>query len=133
MGGKRCVPMLVLCLLLSLIASASSLTFELNAHREQCFYEEVKAGVRVLGSYMVSEGGLMDVDVTVKGPGDKVLFSKEKEGEGRFTFNAETDGEYSFCFSNKMSSVTKKIVSFTIEIGEGDVVSPKGELAKQGL
>uniref|UniRef100_A0A7S3DHW7 GOLD domain-containing protein n=1 Tax=Palpitomonas bilix TaxID=652834 RepID=A0A7S3DHW7_9EUKA len=119
-------------LLSTFLLAASSLTFELDPHRQQCFYDEVKSGARVIGSYEVSQGGLLDVDVVVKGPDASELFKKDKSGTGRFTFNAEASGEYSFCFSNKMSSVSKKTVSFAIEVGDEDLsTGTKGELARQ--
>jgi hypothetical protein len=37
-----------------------------------------------------------------------------KETTNTFGFNAQVDGRYEYCFSNKMSSVTAKMLSFTV-------------------
>jgi len=65
--------------------------------------------------FEVAEGGFLDIDVTIKGPEDNTLHTVERESSGKFNFNAKDKGVYSFCFSNKMSTVTPKIVMFTIE------------------
>jgi hypothetical protein len=40
----------------------------------------------------------------------------EKERQGDFVFTAQTAGEYSFCFSNDMSTFAEKLVDFEITV-----------------
>ena len=39
-----------------------------------------------------------------------------KERQGDFVFTAQQTGEYSFCFSNDMSTFAEKIVDFEITV-----------------
>lgn len=68
------------------------------------------------------EGGFLDIDVKITGPDSKVIYHGESESSGKYTFAAHTPGLYTYCFSNKMSSITTKVVMFSMEIGDG----PKG-------
>lgn len=68
------------------------------------------------------EGGFLDIDITIKGPDGAVLYQGDRESSGKYAFAAHTNGIYTYCFSNKMSTVTPKTLMFTIEIGE----PPKG-------
>jgi hypothetical protein len=52
-------------------------------------------------------------------PKGRILFSGEKERQGDFVFNGNDVGEYSFCFSNTMSTFAEKVVDFEI-IQEGE-------------
>lgn len=63
------------------------------------------------------------------GPDDRTIYTVQKETEGRFTFIAHESGVYRFCFSNAMSTVTPKTVSFTLVLGEG---SRREQVAKSG-
>ena len=65
----------------------------------------------------------------VIGPDDRTIYSVQKETEGRFTFIAHETGVFRFCFSNAMSTVTPKTVSFTLVLGEG---SKREQVAKSG-
>jgi hypothetical protein len=104
---------------LALVQIAFSLTFKIDAHREECFYENIeREHVKVLLQYQVSSGGFLDIDLHVYDPSNSLIHKSERESEGKITFNAEKAGHYKFCFSNMMSTVTTKTVSFNINVGD---------------
>lgn len=106
-------------LVAALIQFASSLTFKIDAHREECFYEHIeKEHVKVLLQFQVSSGGFLDIDLHVFDPTNSLIHKSERESEGKVTFNADKVGHYKFCFSNMMSTVTTKTVSFNVHIGD---------------
>lgn len=54
----------------------------------------------------------------IRGPDQKVIYTGERETNGKYAFAAYMDGTYHYCFSNKMSSMTPKIVKFSMDLGE---------------
>jgi hypothetical protein len=64
----------------------------------------------------VQAGGSFDIDYEVKDPQGKVILDGTKERQGDFVFTAQNAGEYSFCFSNDMSTFAEKIVDFEITV-----------------
>jgi len=95
----------------------------IDAHAEECFFDKVVTGTKLGLTFEVVEGGFLDIDVKITGPDNKVIHSEERASSGKYTFAAHMDGNYQYCFGNKMSTMTPKVVMFSMDIGD----TPKTE------
>lgn len=88
--------------------------------RDECFYEEIAGlGVKTFFHYMVTAGGSLDIEAVIRGPDGSVIWQSDRDEENRVLFKTRMVGRHSFCFSNKMSTVTPKIIAFSIMLGDG--------------
>ncbi|ELR20662.1 copii-coated vesicle membrane protein P24, putative [Acanthamoeba castellanii str. Neff] len=113
-----CVAALALVALLLALPTARGFTFEVEAHKVECFYESVPIGAPVNIRYQVIKGGFLDVDVNMYDPNRRLIYEAERETEGSFAFSAESNGDYQICFSNRMSTLTPKTVSMFVIVGK---------------
>lgn len=103
-------------ILTSLLANLSHAYFvSVDAHDEECFFEKANRDDNLGLMFEVAEGGFLDIDMKITQPNGQVLYAVERESNGKFNFAARENGIYSFCFSNKMSTVTPKIVMFNVD------------------
>jgi hypothetical protein len=111
------------------VAPNTALSVIINAHQDECFYEDITiAGRKVFLHFAVTNGGALDIDANVYGPDDQLIWSTEKEMEARVLFKSRVAGPHRFCFSNKMSTISKKTVTFSIEVGDSPEAEAKVEL-----
>jgi p24 family protein beta-1 len=125
--GGRIKMLYAILLLLSLQQQAHALTMDVAAGAVQCVYFDVKpqlsTSTKIFGSFQVASGGFLDIDLVVKTQGGDITYTAERKTQDRFQIgptqvHANT-GEWSACFSNKMSTLTSKAVSFSFRVGEG--------------
>lgn len=62
------------------------------------------------------------------GPDGKTIHQEDRASSGKYTFAAHTDGVYTYCFGNKMSTMTPKAVMFSMDVGD----APKHEAEHAG-
>ena len=104
----------------------------MDAHAEECFFDKVKMGTKLGLMFEVAEGGFLDIDVKIEGPDGKVVHEGQRESNGKYTFAAHMDGVYRYCFSNQMSTMTPKIVMFTMDIGDAPSDNTEGGAGGEG-
>lgn len=109
-----------LFLLLSVVLPSNIFAYfiTVDAAATECYHDRVRAGTKMSLTFEVVEGGFLDIDVRVIGPDKRVVHTGERETSQRFTFAAHMDGPYTYCFSNQMSSMTPKVIMFSMDIGE---------------
>ncbi|GAA5949731.1 hypothetical protein JCM3765_007666 [Sporobolomyces pararoseus] len=99
----------------SLALVVQSHTIDLQAGTKECFFEDLHTEDKMTVTYQVAGGGHLDIDFTMTGPpNDKLMNQQHKKDTGTFSFTADTDGRFTYCFSNEMSTVTGKTVSFNV-------------------
>lgn len=106
---------LLLLFLISTIERTEAYITTLDAHSEECFFEKAIASTKLGFTFEVIEGGFLDIDVSIFDPDGNMIHQEPKASSGKYTIEANKDGAYKYCFSNKMSTVTPKVVMFSIE------------------
>jgi hypothetical protein len=65
-------------------------------------------------TFQVGGGGHLDIDFWLNDPAGTHLWNVVKRDTGTFTFTATQGGKHEYCFSNAMSTVSSKTVSFNV-------------------
>lgn len=120
-----CAAMLLsCCAVVPAAADDGGLAVQVGPGRTNCFYEDAPGvGVKMFLHYMVSSGGSLDIDCRISGPDKTIIWSADRDTENRVLFKSRVPGPHEFCFINRMSTVTPKVVSFSVMVGEGDVAT----------
>ncbi|CAG8498817.1 2168_t:CDS:2 [Paraglomus brasilianum] len=108
------VSFVVIAALILGIQQTVAYTIVVKAGVKECFYEDLHKDDRMTITFQVGEGGHLDIDFTMTDPNDRPIIGEERQSTGTFSVGAQDDGRYTYCFSNEMSSVTDKSVSFNV-------------------
>jgi len=120
----------ILCLLLLLFTPliASAHMIEVAAGQKECFFEDLHKDDKMTITYQVGGGGHLDIDFWLEDPHEKVLAKHIKLSTSTVSITAEKDGRHHYCFSNQMSAIADKMVSFNVHgvifVGENEAVNP---------
>ena len=117
MEAHRCVLNLLLLICTLCTSHVHSLTFELPDKVQSCFHEVFTDYKNYIMEYSVLKGGALDVDVHIKSPGGKTIYSKRKQQDDSFIFPT-TPGTFTFCFGNQFSTITHKVVYWSLKSQE---------------
>ncbi|EIM88478.1 supernatant protein factor C-terminal domain-containing protein [Stereum hirsutum FP-91666 SS1] len=117
---------LVFCFaLLPLLASLTSAhLIDVSASTKECFFEDLHRNDKMTVTYQVGGGGHLDIDFWIADPDGHAMVKDIKKSTGEQSITAVKDGRHEYCFSNQMSSIADKIVSFNVHgviyVGEGE-------------
>lgn len=116
----------LLCRIIS--SEESSLTIELPDKEKWCFNHEFSKAAPYIFYFKVIRGGNNDVDVKVMTPNGRVIYNEKRQNNGRVEMDTTSRGAYEFCFSNDFSTLTHKVVFFSIRSEEVENLAvEKGE------
>ncbi|KAI7904331.1 emp24/gp25L/p24 family/GOLD-domain-containing protein [Cokeromyces recurvatus] len=110
--------LLLLVALACILNTVSSLSINIPANEQECFFEELHLNDKLTITYQVGDGGNFDIDFWISNPQSSIIVSSSKEDTGSFNVVANMAGRYTYCFSNKMSTVSAKTVSFNAHVIE---------------
>ncbi|ESO90127.1 hypothetical protein LOTGIDRAFT_192242 [Lottia gigantea] len=88
-------------------------TFELEDNAKTCFSEIYDESELIIFEYRVIRGGKMDVDAKVVSPNGKILYKQKQRQADTYELEPQ-NGEFKFCFSNEFSTISHKVVFFSI-------------------
>ncbi|KAF9780283.1 emp24/gp25L/p24 family/GOLD-domain-containing protein [Thelephora terrestris] len=121
-------PLVVFFLLLVAPCLVSAYSIELPAATKECFFEDLHTNDKMTVTYQAGGGGHMDIDFWLTDPDGQALHKDVKQSTGTVSITAKRDGKHEYCFSNLMSSVSDKVVSFNVHgviyVGDDDIVAP---------
>ncbi|KAF8528992.1 emp24/gp25L/p24 family/GOLD-domain-containing protein [Hysterangium stoloniferum] len=101
---------------------------EVQASQKECFFEDLHVNDKMTVTYQVGGGGNLDIDFWLADPNGLAIGKHLKQSTGTVSTTAEVDGRYEYCFSNAMSTIADKIVSFNVHgivyVGEDETIAP---------
>ncbi|KAG8982114.1 p24 complex component [Tulasnella sp. 425] len=101
---------------------------DLPASKKECFFEDLHANDKMTVTFQTGGSGNLDIDFWLKDPLGGTITKHDRQSTGSATITADKDGRYVYCFSNEMSTVSDKEVSFNVHgviyVADEGVVAP---------
>ncbi|KAH9998344.1 supernatant protein factor C-terminal domain-containing protein [Russula vinacea] len=92
----------------------SSHLIEIPASKKECFFEDLHEHDQMTVTYQVGGGGHLDIDFWITDPEGGAIRKNIRYSTGTVSITATKDGRHEYCFSNQMSTIADKIVSFNV-------------------
>lgn len=99
--------------ILALAVTIEAYIVTIPARSKDCYFEDLHKNDEMTVTYQVSSGGNLDIDFALSDPSD-LLYTNNGKDTGTYSFIADKDGRYTYCFSNAMSYNTDKTLSFNV-------------------
>ncbi|KAJ5628111.1 hypothetical protein N7490_010339 [Penicillium lividum] len=114
---------------------ATAHTIQLKAHSRECFHENLHKDDLMTVTFQVGDrefggSGNLEIDFWVEDPLRNRLYYKQAISNEDYSFTAQADGRYNYCFSNEGWTSNSKEVSFNVH---GIVYVPESEMAQDPL
>ncbi|KAF8592360.1 supernatant protein factor C-terminal domain-containing protein [Ramaria rubella] len=101
---------------------------EVQASQKECFFEDLHVNDKMTVTYQVGGGGNLDIDFWLADPNGLALGKHLKQSTGTVSITTDKDGRHEYCFSNQMSTIADKVVSFNVHgvvyVGEDETIAP---------
>ncbi|KAG2195298.1 hypothetical protein INT46_009773 [Mucor plumbeus] len=110
-----------------LLKTSLAMSIDIQPHENECFYEELDKGDKLSLTFQVGQGGNLDIDFWISDPDDNVLVSSTRKTKVSKSVTANKAGRYTYCFSNKISTVSAKSVNFNANVNLKNAVNDDNE------
>ncbi|KAL1953546.1 hypothetical protein VTO42DRAFT_2602 [Malbranchea cinnamomea] len=120
---------------LGLFGATSAHNILLRAHSRECFHENLHRGDQMTVTFQTGDrefggSGNLDINFWVDSPSGRRQYSKNAVSSDEYSFTADRDGKYIYCFGNEAWSSNSKEVSFNVH---GVVYVPPSEMPSDPL
>ena len=103
----------------------STFIFEVAERDVQCFHEDFYEEHNFILEYRVLGGGMLDIDVSIIGPEGEDIYSVKRTSNDAIIFSTFPARNFSFCFGNTFSTISKKKVYFSLQAESQATLSTK--------
>ncbi|KAG8881797.1 p24 complex component [Tulasnella sp. 331] len=125
---RNALPMEAILLFFFILGTTLAHRIALPATKRECFFEDLHVNDKMTVTYQVGGGGNLDINFFLEDPDKKHVVDHKLQSTGTYSTTADKDGRWTYCFSNEMSSITDKEVSFNVHgviyVADDGVVAP---------
>jgi len=119
MAGEKLFIFIKIILLSYISCLEREMTVNVEAGKEECFFESVPKDNTLTVEYQVVDGGSgqlseLDINFRLIHPKGQPLFAEFKKPDGAHTHRSDETGDYKICFDNKFSYMSSKVIYFEI-------------------
>jgi len=119
MAGEKLFLFIKIILLSFISCVEREMTVNIEAGKEECFFESVPKDNTLTVEYQVVDGGSgqlseLDINFRLIHPQGQPIFAEFKKPDGAHTHRSDEAGDYKICFDNKFSYMSSKVIYFEI-------------------